>query len=155
LLELGAISAVAAGIPLQKAFAESSLNLGFQTTTWGAVGMVAENLKTFEKFKAPVAAHQFASGVAVRDALVANRVDIGVTSVSTFLVGVDKGQLTAIAAVAYSGASNSIMVAKKSSIKTVSDLKGKRSLASLVPARIIRSERKFCRNSTCSRMISS
>lgn len=126
LLELAAVSAAAGGIPLQKVFAENPLNLGFQTTTWGAVGMVAENLKTFKKFNVPVAAHQFASGVAVRDALVANRVDIGVTSVSTFLVGVDKGQLTAIAAVAYSGASNSIMVAKKSGIKTISDLKGKK-----------------------------
>jgi sulfonate transport system substrate-binding protein len=58
--------------------------------------------------------------------LVAGRVDIGVTAVSTFIVGVDKGDLAGIATVAYSGASNSIMVANHSPIKSVSDLRGKK-----------------------------
>lgn len=126
LLKYGAASGLLAGMPLQRAFAETPLNLGFQITTWGAVGMVAESLKVFQKFNVPVAAHKFDSGVAVRDAMVAGRVDIGVSSVSSFIVGVDKGDLTGIAVVAYSGASNSIMVAKNSSIKSVADLKGKK-----------------------------
>ena len=125
-LEVGAMSAAMCGISWRGALAASPINLGFQTTTWGAVGMVAEKLKTFEKFDVSVAPHQFDSGVAVRDALVAGRVDIGVTSVSTFIVGVDKGDLKAIATVAYAGASNSIMVAKNSPIKTVPDLRGKK-----------------------------
>ena len=126
ILEVGMMSAFMTGVPLRGAFAATPINLGFQITTWGAVGMVAESLKTFKKFNAPVAAHQFSSGVAVRDALVAGRVDIGITSVTTFIVGVDKGNLKAIDTVAYSGASNSIMVAKNSPIKTVADLRGKK-----------------------------
>jgi ABC-type nitrate/sulfonate/bicarbonate transport system substrate-binding protein len=126
LMELGAASAIAAGAPLGRALAERPLNLGFQITTWGAVGMVAEALDSFKKQNVDVAFNKFDSGVAVRDALVAGRVDIGVTSVSTFIVGVDKGNLTGIATVAYSGASNSIMVAKNSKIKTVPDLRGKK-----------------------------
>lgn len=126
LMELGAASAIVAGAPFQRALAERPLNLGFQITTWGAVGMVAEALDSFKKQNVAVAFNKFDSGVAVRDGLVAGRVDIGVTSVSTFIVGVDKGTLTGIATVAYSGASNSIMVAKNSPIKTVADLKGKK-----------------------------
>lgn len=106
--------------------AQTPLNLGYQVTTWGAVGMVGDALKTFEKNGVPVTVHMFSSGVAVRDALVAERIDIGVSSVSSFLVGVDKGELTGIAAVAYAGASNSIMVAAKSDINSVEDLKGKK-----------------------------
>jgi ABC-type nitrate/sulfonate/bicarbonate transport system substrate-binding protein len=126
LLELGAASAVAAGAPLWPARAEDPLNLGFQITTWGAVGMVAEALHVFKKPGVDVSFNKFDSGVAVRDALVAGRIDIGVTSVSTFIVGVDKGSLTGIATVAYSGASNSIMVAKNSKIHSVPDLRGKK-----------------------------
>lgn len=126
LMELGAASAIVAGAPFGRAHAKDPLNLGFQITTWGAVGMVAEALDVFKKQGVDVAFNKFDSGVAVRDALVAGRVDIGVTSVSTFLVGVDKGNLTGIATVAYAGASNSIMVAKNSKIHSVPDLRGKK-----------------------------
>ncbi len=119
--------AVAANVALPlRAIAASPLNLGFQMTTWGAVGMVAQQLDLFKKNGASVAVNQFDSGTAVRDAMVAGRVDIGVVAVSTFIIGADKGQLDAMAAVAYSGRSNSIMVAKDSNIKTVGDLKGRK-----------------------------
>jgi ABC-type nitrate/sulfonate/bicarbonate transport system substrate-binding protein len=126
LMELGAASAFVVATPLNRAVAERPLNLGFQITTWGAVGMVAETLHSFKNQNVDVAFNKFDSGVAVRDALVAGRVDIGVTAVSTFIVGVDKGNLTGIATVAYSGASNSIMVANNSAIKSVADLRGKK-----------------------------
>ncbi len=126
LLKFGVASGLMAEYSIRNAFAETPLNLGFQITTWGAVGMVAESLNTFQKFNVAVAVHKFDSGVAVRDAMVGGRVDIGVSSVSSYIVGVDKGDLTAIATVAYSGASNSIVVAKDSPIKTVADLRGKK-----------------------------
>lgn len=125
LLKLGGAAALLGAVPL-RVQAQSPLTLGFQVTTWGAVGMVAEELQTFQKFNVPVKVQKFDSGVAVRDAMVGGRVDIGVSSVSSFIVGVDKGELTGIATVAYSGASNSIMVGRNSPIKSVSDLRGKK-----------------------------
>jgi ABC-type nitrate/sulfonate/bicarbonate transport system substrate-binding protein len=126
LLKLGVASMLLPGASLRVAANDPPLTLGFQTTTWGAVGMVAESLHTFQKFDVPVTVQMFDSGVSVRDAMVSGRVDIGVSSVSSFSVGVDKGTLTGIAAVAYSGASNSIMVAKNSAIKSPADLRGKK-----------------------------
>jgi len=126
LIEIGAVGAIVAGTSYTRASARPALNLGFQITTWGAVAMVAEALNTFKSHDVDVAFNKFDSGVAVRDALVAGRVDIGITAVSTFIVGVNKGSLAGIATVAYSGASNSIMIAKNSGIKSVADLKGKK-----------------------------
>jgi ABC-type nitrate/sulfonate/bicarbonate transport system substrate-binding protein len=122
-----ASGALAAGtVATLPALASPALNLGFQMTTWGAVGMVAEQLDLFRKAGAVVKVNQFDSGVAVRDAMVVGRIDIGVAAVSSFIIGVDKGQLAAIATVAYSGRSNSIMVAEGANIHTVSDLKGRK-----------------------------
>ena len=108
------------------AFSATPLNLGFQMTTWGAVGMIADKLDLFRKAGTDVKVNQFDSGTAVRDAMVAGRIDIGVAAVSSFIVGVDKGKLAAIATVAYSGRSNSIMVANNSKISSVADLKGRK-----------------------------
>ncbi len=120
---LAAGANLTSGLP---SFAAAPLNLGFQMTTWGAVGMIAEKLGFFQKAGANVKINQFDSGVAVRDAMVAGRVDIGVAAVSSFIIGVDKGQLAAIATVAYSGRSNSIMVANNAKIAGVPDLKGRK-----------------------------
>ena len=63
-------------------------------TTWGAAGMIAEKLDLFRKAGTDVNVNQFGlPGVAVRDAMVAGRIDIGVAAVSSFIIGVDKGQL--------------------------------------------------------------
>jgi ABC-type nitrate/sulfonate/bicarbonate transport system substrate-binding protein len=118
-----AAASISAALP---ALSASPLVLGFQMTTWGAVGMVARDLGLFSKAGASVRVDEFDSGVAVRDAMVAGRVDIGVAAVSSFIVGVDKGQLAAISTVAYSGRSNSIMVAAGSDINTVPGLKGRK-----------------------------
>jgi sulfonate transport system substrate-binding protein len=120
---IGAAASLASTLPL---FADAPLNLGFQMTTWGAIGMIAEKLNLFQKAGANVKINQFDSGVAVRDAMVAGRIDIGVAAVSSFIIGVDKGQLAAIATVAYSGRSNSIMIANNSNIASVADLKGRK-----------------------------
>jgi ABC-type nitrate/sulfonate/bicarbonate transport system substrate-binding protein len=116
----------ASGVAQFPSLAASPLNLGFQMTTWGAIGMVAEELNLFKKVGASVNVNRFDSGVAVRDAMVAGRIDIGVASVSSFIVGADKGQLGTICTVAYSGRSNSIMIANSSTIHSVIDLKGRK-----------------------------
>ena len=126
LLKFGATSALFAGLPIRRALAAEPLTLGFQLTTWGAVGMVADALGVFEQNGLDVTINRFNAGVAARDAMVSGRVDLGVGSVSVFLVGVDKGELTGIATVAYSGASNSIMVSPRSEITSVTDLRGKK-----------------------------
>ncbi len=126
LLQTAGASAAAGVAATLPAFGTAPLNLGFQMTTWGAAGMIAEKLDLFRKAGADVSVNQFDSGVAVRDAMVAGRIDIGVAAVSSFIIGVDKGQLAAIATVAYSGRSNSIMVANNSKIGSVADLKGRR-----------------------------
>src|ERR1044072_2541625 len=84
------VAGLAASFPV---FAAAPLNLGFQMTTWGADGMIAEKLDLFRKNGAVVSVNQFDSGVAVRDAMVAGRIDIGVAAVSSFIIGFDKGQL--------------------------------------------------------------
>lgn len=105
----------------------ASVNFGYMITTWGATGMVAEELKLFEKNKGNVNIYKFDSGTAVRDALVAGRIDIGVTSTSSFILAADKREMAAVATVAYAGASNSIMVRTGATdIKKVEDLRGKK-----------------------------
>lgn len=129
LLKTGATATFVAAMPnITRANTQlAPVSFGYMITTWGATGMVAEELKLFEKHKANVKIFKFDSGTAVRDALVAGRIDIGVTSTSSFILAADKRQLAAIATVAYSGASNSIMVrAGATDIKKVEDLRGKK-----------------------------
>lgn len=128
LLKTGAAATFAAAMPHIRAQAQTApVKFGYMITTWGATGMVAEELKLFDKHNAKVEIFKFDSGTAVRDALVAGRIDIGVTSTSSFILAADKRQLSAIATVAYSGASNSIMVRTGATdIKKVEDLRGKK-----------------------------
>jgi NitT/TauT family transport system substrate-binding protein len=128
LLAGGAAVALAGVLPNRPARAAlGPLNFGYMITTWGAVGMVAEELKLFDKHGVAVNIFKFESGTAVRDALVAGRIDIGVTSTSSFIIAADKRELAAIATVAYSGASNSVMVRSAAAdIKEVADLRGRK-----------------------------
>jgi len=127
-LQAGAAAAAAITLPHGRARAAlGPLNFGYMITTWGAVGMVAEELKLFDKHGVDVNIYKFDSGTAVRDALVAGRIDIGVSSTSSFILAANKREMAAIATVAYSGASNSIMVrAGAADIKEVKDLRGRK-----------------------------
>lgn len=104
--------------------AKAPLQLGIQTSVWGSVGMVADAEKTFEKAGGDVTLHKFDSGRAVRDAMVSGRIDIGSIGTAPFIVGVAKGDMVALATVAYAGRTNGVVAAK--GIKSVAELKGKR-----------------------------
>lgn len=122
-------TALAAALPARSVYAQGAkapLTLGIQTSVWGAVGMVAEAEKMFEKAGANVKVLKFDSGKTTRDAMIAGKVDIGSLGTAPFIVGVAKGELGSLATVAYAGRTNSIVAAKGAGIKTVADLKGKK-----------------------------
>jgi len=120
-------SALATAFPARSLHAQGApLTLGIQTSTWGAVGMVAEAEKLFEKAGANVVVQKFDSGRTVRDAMVAGRIDLGSLGAAPFVVGAAKGDMGALGTVAYAGGTLAIVASKKSGIKTVADLKGKK-----------------------------
>lgn len=126
LLLLGG-SALGAALPGRKAQAQAgTLTLGIQTSTWGAVGMVAEAEKLFAKAGVNVTVQKFDSGRAVRDAMVAGRVDLGSLGAAPFVLGAGKGGLSALGTVAYAGGTLCVVASKKSGIKSVAELKGKK-----------------------------
>ena len=102
------------------------IRFGFQNTSWGSIGMVAEAEDMFNKSGVKVAVYRFDSGKAVRDAMIANRIDIGVLGTTPMIVGVAKGEIAPVAMAMYAGRTNAVVVGKDSGIKTVADLKGKK-----------------------------
>jgi ABC-type nitrate/sulfonate/bicarbonate transport system substrate-binding protein len=127
-LEMLGGTALAAALPARTLYAQGAkapLTLGIQTSVWGAVGMVAEAEKMFQKAGANVTVLKFDSADH-RDAMIAGKVDIGSLGTAPFIVGVAKGELGSLATVAYAGRTNSIVAAKGAGIKTVADLKGRK-----------------------------
>lgn len=117
--------AVASSLPLRaSAQANAPLNFGYQNTSWGTVGMVAEAEKTFEKAGANVKFFHFDGGKSTRDAMIAGRVDVGVLGGTPFVVGAAKGDIVAIGIAMYAAKTNAVVAAKDRNIKTVADLKG-------------------------------
>jgi NitT/TauT family transport system substrate-binding protein len=102
------------------------IRFGFQNTSWGSIGMVAEAEDIFKKNGVNIAIYRFDSGKAVRDAMIANRIDIGVLGTTPMIVGVAKGDMAPVAMAMYAGRTNAVVVGKDSGIKTVADLKGKK-----------------------------
>lgn len=123
---LGVAGLTAAWVRGVGARGEAQVRLGYQATLWGAVAIVAEEEKLFEKVGANVDVRKFPSGKDIRDAMVAGRVDVGSLGGTPFIVGVAKGELAAIGAVAYAGRTLMVVAAKGGGIQSVSDLKGKR-----------------------------
>lgn len=120
-------SALATAFPARSLHAQGApLTLGIQTSTWGAVGMVAEAEKLFEKAGANVVVQKFDSGRTVRDAMVAGRIDLGSLGAAPFVVGAAKGDMGALGTVAYAGGTLAIVASKKSGIRSVGELKGRK-----------------------------
>ena len=123
-----AAAAVATGIP-RHAFAGSTnapLSFGFQNTSWGTIGMIAQAENTFAKAGANVTIYTFDSGNSARDAMVSGRVEIGVLGGTPFVVGAAKGDMVAIGIAMYAGATDSVVAGTKTGIKTIKDLKGRK-----------------------------
>lgn len=119
---------VAAALPVTtlRAQGKEPLRLGFQDSIWGAVAIVADAEKMFEKAGAPVVVKRFDSGRAAADALIAGSIDIVTIGATPFVVRVAKSNLMGVATVAYAGGTLAVVASKKSGIKTVADLKGKK-----------------------------
>ena len=120
-------SALAAAMPGQLARAQGGpLRFGIQTTIWGAVAIIAEAEKTFEKAGGSVEVVKFGSGAQARDAMIAGHIDVVSIGAPPFLLGVAKSNLVAIGISCYAGGTLSLVAGKKSGIKSVKDLRGKK-----------------------------
>lgn len=119
---------LASGVPLRALAqgASAPLILGIQNTSWGAIGMVAEAEKTFQKAGANVTVLRFDTGKTTRDAMIAGRVDIGVLGATPFVVGAAKGEIIGLGISMYAGKTNAIVVSKASGIKSIAELKGRK-----------------------------
>lgn len=120
----GALAAAATGLRAQAATAP--LNFGYQTTSWGTIGMLVEAEGLFQKAGAKVTILKFDGGKTTRNAMVSGRVDVGVLGSTPFVVGAAKGDLIAIGMSMYAGKTDSIVVARNKGMKTIADLKGRK-----------------------------
>jgi NitT/TauT family transport system substrate-binding protein len=127
---LGAIGGGAAGAMLPAAaFAQGSaaaLAFGYQNTSWGVIGMIAEAEDLFKKAGGNVSVFKFSGGKETRDAMVAGRIDIGVLGATPFVVGAAQSPVVGIGMAMYAGKTLSVVAGTKSGIASVADLKGKR-----------------------------
>lgn len=127
LLQAAGTATLASVLPVRPlAQANAPLNFGYQNTSWGTVGMVAESEKTFEKAGANVKFFHFDGGKSTRDAMIAGRVDVGVLGGTPFIVGAAKGDIAAIGVAMYASRTNAVVAAKDRGIKTIADLKGRK-----------------------------
>ena len=125
LVALGA-AAAAAWPRAAGARADAKVRLGYQATLWGAPAIVAEEEKLFAKAGANVEVLRMSSGKDIRDAMVAGHTDVGSLGATPFIVGAAKGDIVAIAMVAYAGKTLALVAGKDAGIKTVADLRGRR-----------------------------
>ncbi len=119
-----ALGAAATGLSAHAEMAP--LNFGYQTTSWGTIGMLVEAEGLFQKAGANVKILKFDSGKTTRNAMISGRVDVGVLGSTPFVVGAAKGDLLAIGMSMYAGKTDSIVVAKNKGMKSVADLKGRK-----------------------------
>jgi NitT/TauT family transport system substrate-binding protein len=127
-LALFGATALASSLP-RGMFAQSAsdpLNFGFQNTLWGTIAMIADAQKTFKKAGVNVSTFKFADGKSTRDAMVANRIDIGVLGATPFIIGAAKGDMLAIGVAMYGGKTDSVVAGAKTGMKSIADLKGRK-----------------------------
>ena len=133
LLKIIGAGALTAALPA-RAQSKEPLRFGIQTTIWGAVAIIAEAEKLFDKAGAKVDVVKFGSGAQARDAMIAGHIDIVSIGSPPFLLGVEKAGLVAIGISCYAGGTLSLVASKKSGIKSVADLKGKKIASQLATA---------------------
>lgn len=121
----GAAIAAAAFGPAARA-QTAPINFGYQATSWGAIGMLCESQDLFKKAGANVTIYKFDGGKTTRDAMISGRIDIGVLGSTPFVVGAAKGDMVAIGMCMYAGKADAVVASKKSGIKSIPELKGKR-----------------------------
>jgi ABC-type nitrate/sulfonate/bicarbonate transport system substrate-binding protein len=131
LLSLGAapwLGAGTMGVVSRMAGAEGSLatiRMGIQIFT-GAVATVWYEKRVYEKRGLKVDAKQMPDGRSVRDAMIADRLDVGTMNLTPFLTGASTGTLTMIGNVSLGGDTVGLMVKTGAGINNVADLRNKR-----------------------------
>jgi aliphatic sulfonates family ABC transporter substrate-binding protein len=117
----------AAALPGMRAHAEMApINFGYQSTSWGTIGMIAESEDLFKKAGANVKVFSFDSGKTTRNAMISGRIDVGVIGATPFIIGAAKGDMEAIGLALYGSKTLAVVAGVKSGIKTLKDLKGKK-----------------------------
>lgn len=106
--------------------AKAPIAFGYQNTSWGTIGMIAEAENLYAKAGGNVTVYKFDGGKSTRDAMVAGRIDIGVLGATPFIVGGAKGDMVAIGMAMYAGKTLAVMAGTKSGIKKIEDLKGRK-----------------------------
>jgi sulfonate transport system substrate-binding protein len=108
------------------AFAADPVRLGYQANIWGSLSLVALKSGIFEKLGLPVEGIPAPVGRQTRDAMVAGRIDFGTFAVQTFILGAEKGELTAVALAGNAGKTVHVLVRPDTPYQTVADLRGKK-----------------------------
>lgn len=101
------------------------IRFGLQTTVAGAPGVVWARQRVYERRNLKVESFRFPDGRAVRDALLAGKIDMGTMNITPFLAGAATGSLSLIAIALLGGNTTGLMVAKDAGITKVNELKGK------------------------------
>lgn len=102
------------------------LRVGYNFSFWSTTLIYAVEEGLFERAGLTVDARAFDSGKAVRDAMIARAIDVGMIGGTPFVVGAAKGDLVGIAVLSYGGKSTMVVARKGSGIVSVADLKGKK-----------------------------
>ncbi len=118
---------IAAGMGIRPGFAaEATVRQGYQTNMWGMPtyyllrsGYLQKHGVKFEEFAVP-------SGNLTMQQMVARQVDMGTYAGPSFIIGHEKGNLSAIAKIEYVGKTARVMARKELGLKTVADLRGKK-----------------------------
>jgi NitT/TauT family transport system substrate-binding protein len=122
----GALAAATLPAGMRAHAAMAPIKFGFQNTSWGTIGMIAESEDLFKKADANVEVFKFDSGKTTRNAMISGRIDVGVIGATPFIIGAAKGELEAIGLALYGAKTLAVVAGVKSGIKSVKDLKGKK-----------------------------
>lgn len=120
------VLAAAACAPGTTAGSAPPIEFGYQATIWGAPAMVADKAGTWGSSGPQVQMRALSSGAEVRDGILGGSLQAGSLGSTPFIVGAAKGQLVAVAVVAYAGKTDAVVVGKNSPITTIGALKGKK-----------------------------
>jgi NitT/TauT family transport system substrate-binding protein len=123
-LTIAGATLAASAFPMVRAFGAEPIKFGFQNSSWGSLGMIADAEDTFKKAGADVKIFRFDSGKTTRDAMISGRVDVGVIGATPFVIGAAKGQMQAIGLALYGAKTLAVVVGEKSGIKSLKELKG-------------------------------
>jgi aliphatic sulfonates family ABC transporter substrate-binding protein len=102
------------------------LRLGVTPNLTDAPPLLALELGFFREAGLDVKPSEFGQGTEVRNALAAAAIDLGSMADVPFLIGAAKSPLRGIALTSWGGERQKIMVAARSAIRGIADLKGKR-----------------------------